>query len=113
MATKPMDGLLGSKDKYKVSSEAKRYTLKDHGFLENKNGSFIYERTLSRLVTDKAAPKLKITISKDLTELKIVTVSNNGLKKIDIYKDVNYEQARTMVEGIFNTFLEENVLERA
>ena len=64
MATKPMDGLLGSKDKYKVNKEAKRYTLKDHGFIEGKNGAFQYERTLSRSVSDSTAPKLKITICK-------------------------------------------------
>ncbi|WP_080146218.1 hypothetical protein [Marinilactibacillus piezotolerans] len=113
MATKPMDGLLGSKDKYKVNKEAKRYTLKDHGFIEGKNGAFQYERTLSRSVSDSTAPKLKITISRDLSELKIVTVSANGLKKVDIHKDENLEQARLMVKGIFETFLEENVLERA
>lgn len=113
MATKPIDGLLGTKDKYKVNSEAKRYTLKDHGFIENKNGSFVYERTLSRAITDSVAPKLKITISKDLSELKIVTVSNNGLKKVDIYKDKNQEQARMIVDGILQTFIEENVLEKA
>lgn len=113
MATKPIDGLLGSKDKYKVNAEAKRYTLKDHGFIENKNGSYVYERTLSRVITDSVAPKLKITISKNLSELKIVTVSNNGLKKVDIHRDKNHEQARMMVDVILQTFIEENVLEKA
>ncbi|MDZ7833991.1 MAG: hypothetical protein U5K84_00195 [Alkalibacterium sp.] len=34
---------LGVKILTVCSSEAKRYTLRDNGFLENKNGSFHYE----------------------------------------------------------------------
>ncbi|WP_208558660.1 hypothetical protein [Marinilactibacillus kalidii] len=112
MATKSTDQLLGSKDQYKVNSEAKRYTLKDHGFIENKKGSFQYERTLSSTVSDTTAPKLKLTISKDLKELKLVTVTANGLKKVDIYKDSEMSKAQAMVENILATFVEESVLEK-
>lgn len=112
MATKPIDSLTGSKDQYKVNDQAKRYTLKDHGFTETKNGSFQYERTLSSVISDKTAPKLKITISKDLKELKLVTVTANGLKKIDIFKDTELKQAQSMVENILSTFVEESVLEK-
>ncbi|GEN49735.1 hypothetical protein [Alkalibacterium pelagium] len=110
MATQKKDGLLGSNTHYSVNEEAKRYTLKDNGFMETKNGSFQYERTLSIHAVDKKAPKLKIVISKDLSELKLSAVTANGLKKIDLYKSDQLSDERTFAENILKSLVEGKVL---
>lgn len=113
MATYAKDALPGSKDLYKVSPEAKRYTLRDNGFTENKNGSFHYERTLSMHSGDKTAPKLKIVISKGIDELKLSTVTANGLKKIDLYKTEQLNEERQFAENIIKSLVDGNVLNQA
>lgn len=112
MSTKNTDALLGSKTSYHVHPEAKRYTLRDNGFIETKNGNFQYERTLAALVSDKTAPKLKITISKDISQLKLSSVSANGLKKVDLYKNDNQKEAREFADHILETLIQQGVLQK-
>lgn len=110
LATYKKDSLLGSNQSFSVNEEAKRYTLRDNGFTETKNGSFQYERVLSTHAMDKKAPKLKITISKDIDELKISAVTPNGLKKIDLYKSQELKKEREFAENILLGLIEGKVL---
>ena len=112
MATYESDQLLGSQDTYSVHEEAKRYTLRDNGFLENKNGSFHYERVLSLNSQNKKVPKLKIIISPDIDELKLSAVTSNGLKKVDLYKSGQLEEERKFAEGILDSLVEAKVLKK-
>lgn len=104
--------LPGSNDWYSINENAKRYTLRDNGFTETKNGTFIYDRSLGTTVMDKTAPRLKVTVSKDFSELKLSSVNAKGLKKIDLYKAAQFEKERELAEHILETFVEENVLEK-
>lgn len=112
MATHATDHLPGSKDTYKVAAEAKRYTLRDSAFTETKNGSFQYERPLTTVISDKTAPKLKVTISKEISELKLTTVNAKGLKKVDLYKTEGLKEAREFAEHILASLVEAGVLEK-
>ncbi|MFO8070161.1 MAG: hypothetical protein R6U02_09360 [Alkalibacterium sp.] len=112
MATYKKDHLLGSSDYYEIHEDAKRYTLRDNGFLENKNGSFHYERVLSLNSQDKKVAKLKIIISKDIDELKLSAVTSNGLKKIDLYKSDQLEEERKFIEGILDSLVNAKVLKK-
>jgi hypothetical protein len=112
MATYKKDHLLGSNDYYCIHEDAKRYTLRDNGFSENKNGSFHYERVLSLNSQDKKVAKLKIIISKDIDELKLSAVTSNGLKKIDLYKSDQLEEERKFVKGILDSLVSAKVLKK-
>ncbi|GEK91484.1 hypothetical protein [Alkalibacterium kapii] len=112
MATYKKDQLLGSSDYYKVHEEAKRYTLRDNGFVESKNGSFQYERTLSLHTQNKSIPKLKIVVSKGIDELKLSAVTSNGLKKVDLYKSDQLKEEREFAEGIIKSLVDAKVLEK-
>lgn len=103
--------LPGGTTHYAVSDLAVRYTLKDNGFVETKNGNFQFERVLSKQVMDKKAPKLKIAISKDLSDLTINTVVANGLRKIDLYKTDDRVDQREFAEFILQALVENNVLD--
>lgn len=112
LSTPPSVSLLGSKDAYTLHDNVKRYTLRDNGFLETKNGSFVYERVLGLNVTDKTAPKLKITVSKELTSLKLSAVTANGLKKVDLYKNDQLKAQRDFAENILLSLTEASVLKK-
>lgn len=104
--------LLGSKQKYRVHPEAKRYTLRDNAFLETKNGNFQFERILSTKPGVTTAPKLKVTVSKDFTNLKLLTVAPNGIKKVNLYVNDQMKEARELAEFYLDNFVQENVLEK-
>lgn len=104
--------LPGSETKFKVHPDAKRYTMRDNAFSETKNGNFQYERILSTQPGNKSAPKLKVTVSKDFTNLKISTVASNGIKKLNLYTNDQMKEARELAEFYLDNFAQENVLEK-
>lgn len=102
--------LPGGSTQYVINDQAKRYTLLDHAFSETKHGNFQYERILSTTAGDKTAPKLKIAISADFSDLTINTVTPNGLRKIDLYADEARQSARVLAEYYLSYLVEEHVL---
>src|SRR5699024_12304276 len=104
--------LSGSKQKYRVLPETKRYTMRGHAFVETKNGKFQYERILSTQPGLKTAPLLKITVSKDFSNLKISAVAANGIKKVNLYANDQMKEARELAEFYLEDFVKENVLEK-
>lgn len=104
--------LPGGTTKYAVADTAVRYTLRDNAFTETRNGNFQYERTLSKQVMDKKSPKLKISVSKDLSNLTINTVTANGLKKIDLFKTNDRKEARDFAEYVLEDLINNGVLEK-
>lgn len=104
--------LPGSTKKYQVHPDAKRYTMRDNAFVETKNGNFQYERVLSKKPGLKSSPKLKVTVSKDFTNLKMSSVATNGVKKVDLYANEQMQEARELAEFYLNTFVEEGILEK-
>ena len=103
--------LPGSDKQYRIDPDVKRYTLRDNAFMETKNGNFQYERVLSTKPGTKTAPKMKVTISKDFTDLKLSTVAQKGIKRVDIYKSNDMQEERELADFYLNTFVENGILE--
>lgn len=104
--------LPGSKQKYGVHPDAKRYTMRDNAFIETMNGNFQYERVLSTQPGVKTAPLLKVTVSKDFSNLKLSTVAANGIKKVNLYANDQMTEARELAEFYLEDFVKEHVLEK-
>lgn len=102
----------GSKEKYIVHPDAKRYTMRDNAFTETRSGNFQYERILSKRPGSKTAPKLKITVSKDFTKLKIMSVAANGVKRINLYENNEMQESRELAEFYLENFVQEGVLQK-
>lgn len=111
MTTSNVASLTGSSKKYRVHPDAKRYTMRDNAFIETKNGNFQYERVLSTKPGSKSTPKLKLTISKDFSDLKMSTVAPNGIKKIDIYKNIEMKEERDLADFYLDNFVQNGILE--
>ncbi|WP_018658613.1 hypothetical protein [Allofustis seminis] len=104
--------ILGSSKKFQLHSNIKRYSLRDHGFMETKNGNFQYERPLSTVITDSKAPVLKMTISKNFDRVRLsIVASVNSAKKINIYKNEHMEDARELLEFILKEFIEAEIIQ--
>lgn len=110
MTQKKGASLPGSSVSYELHSEVKRYTLLDNGFLETKNGNYQYERTLSKQASDQTAPHLKLTVGKNLDRLRMSVVTAKGLKKVNLYKENQFEEERALAEFYLDNFVNEKVL---
>ena len=92
---------------YTLAPTAKRYTLRDNGFTETSSGNFQLIRPLQATPQSKEGFKLKITVTKDLSALKMSVTTANGLKAVDIFKDAR----QAMVQEKFY-FLMDGMIDR-
>ncbi|KRL38708.1 hypothetical protein FD20_GL001426 [Liquorilactobacillus uvarum DSM 19971] len=89
---------------YKLSSDIKKYTLRDVGFVESKNGKFQLERSLDPNSPFNKGLKFKMAITSNLKTFKMLATSANGLNEVNIYKstdaDVHIEQLNYILEEL-------------
>lgn len=97
----------GAKYQYELAPTAKKYTLRDNGFTETSSGNFQLIRPLQATPQSKEGFKLKITVAKDISTMKMSVTTANGLKSVDIFKDNKQE----MVQEKFY-FLMDGMIER-
>ncbi|MFT8424050.1 MAG: DUF1831 domain-containing protein [Liquorilactobacillus sp.] len=102
--------ILGDNRVFALSTEIKKYTLRDVGFLESKGGKFILERPLDPTSPYNASIKLKVTISSDLQTFKIGVTSANGLKEINISKGSDVEKHVEQLNFVIDNLKERAVL---
>lgn len=111
MAFEKTASLKGSNKTYKVSSLAKRYTLRDNGFEITHAGNFQLIRDLGENINDRRGLKLKIMIDKDIAELKLSTTTKNGLQAVQLYGKQGVEMAVEKLQFILDGLVERHVLE--
>lgn len=101
MAFEVQSAVEGSPVSYKMSPQAKKYTFKDLGFSETKKGNFQYDRSLDMTV-GKTAPRLKITVDKELQTLKMSVTTPNGMRQLNIFADDTHKDLRDNLSYILN-----------
>lgn len=100
--------VLGSQTTYQLSAEVKKYTLRDVGFSETRNGNFQLDRPLNGESPYAAGFKLKVTVDKDLKKLKMSVTDGSGLHPMNIFK--NPEKTQAIIEQY--NFMIQNLLDR-
>ncbi len=110
MAFLEKDQLEGSSDSYKMSPNVKKYTLRDNGFEQLKNGNFQFSRDLE--IGTAKSPKLKMSVSSDLKTFKLSAVTANGLRTVNLYKGEAFTEAQERAGYILTEFVESGILER-
>lgn len=111
MTNKKQALIPGSDQEYRIHPECKKYTLRDNGFTETKNGKFQLVRSLSFGSDNKTEIQLKVVISSTLDSLKIY-VTNSALQSVNVFKKENLTVEKENLKRILNEMLEANVLEK-
>ncbi|MBW1605426.1 cysteine desulfurase [Lactobacillus sp. Sy-1] len=104
MAFATVDQLAGDDRKFTVSPEIKQFTLLDMGFKKLNNGSFVLKQPLSG-VNPAIGFTLKVGISKDLKQLKLVVTDAKGLRKVNLFDDKHPEDVEQLNFQIQNLIL--------
>ena len=78
--------ILGDTKTYKLSTNVKRFPLRDAGFIESKGGKFQLERSLDPYSPFNQGYKLKVAIQADMKNFKMVTLTANGMREVNIFK---------------------------
>lgn len=99
----------GDEQKYELSKDTKKYSLKDVGFTETNNGNFTFDRPIGDSPYD-AKFRLKISISKDLDNLKMAVTDMSGLTNIDISKLKNTDEMIELYQYILDDFVKREIL---
>ena len=102
--------LKGSGKTFQLNEQVKRYTLRDNGFEETKNGNFQMVRDLDNSVLHKQGIKVKIVVAADLKTLKVSTTTSNGLQMVDVYGKATMAAAKEQLEYILDSLVENGVL---
>ncbi|GAY74083.1 DUF1831 domain-containing protein [Lentilactobacillus kosonis] len=99
--------VLGDSITYEIADTIKKFTLKDVGFVETKNGNYSLDRSLDPTSPYNASYKLKIMVNTDLSGFKMSTTTGNGLAKVNIFKT---EDTKESVEQF--RFVMQNLIDR-
>lgn len=102
----------GDSDTYQISSQIKKYTLRDLGFDLKPNGTFIYEGSLDPTSPFEAVAKLKITFKKDLGSFKMDTVNKSGSATVNIFKHARADEFTTQYHFILDEMVKRGVFEK-
>ena len=98
--------LPGSAYTYTLHPDAKRFTLRDNGFTETKQGNFQLVRPLDATPQSKEGFKLKITVDKEIKGIKMSVTTANGLRSVDIFKDDKYKMNQDKLYFLMDGMIE-------
>ncbi|GKQ42835.1 hypothetical protein RD055328_07580 [Companilactobacillus sp. RD055328] len=103
------DQVTGDEQKYTLSPNIKKYSLKDVGFVETNNGNFLFDRPIGDSPYD-AKFKLKISIAKDLDKLKMSVTDMTGMTDINISKLKDTDAMIELYQYILDDFIKREIL---
>ncbi len=112
MAFSKEAAILGSTVSYRLAPTAKRYTLRDNGFIETKSGNFQLIRPLQATPASKEGFQLKITVDKEVQSFKMSVTTANGLKAVNLFKDPNHEMLREKYFFLMDGFIDRGLFEK-
>ncbi|KRL01404.1 DUF1831 domain-containing protein [Liquorilactobacillus capillatus] len=102
----------GDQRQYVLSDDIKKYTLRDLGFTESKNGKFQLERSLEPNAPFNAGFKFKLAITADLKTFKMLITSANGLNEVNIYKSADAQLHIEQLNYILGQLEQRHVLQQ-
>ncbi|MTV82901.1 DUF1831 domain-containing protein [Secundilactobacillus folii] len=96
--------LLGDDQSYTISEGIKKFSLRDVGFIESKNGNFTLKRSLDPTSPYNATVELKVMVNADLSGFKLSAVAGKGMREVNIFKmdrkDAFLEQFHYIMENL-------------
>ena len=74
---------------YTLSSNIKKFTLRDVTFLQKPNGNYEFSRLLEEAPNSGSGFLLRITVNPDLTGFKLFITDQAGLRNVNIFKSAS------------------------
>ena len=99
--------LADCKYRYTISSNVKKFTLRDTTFVQNKIGHYELHRLLEKVPNSGEGFPLKITINKDLT-----ITDKSGLRNINIFKNEDHHILQEKFYFLMQSLVDRQVFEQ-
>ncbi len=112
MAFQKQATVLGCPEKYQINPSAKKFTLRDNGFTETTSGNFQLIRPLDATPQSRQGFKLKITVDRDISTLKMSITTENGMKAINIFSDNKFEMNREKFYFLMDSLIDRGCFEK-
>ncbi len=103
--------ITGDTRTFKLTSDVKKYALRDTGFMESKGGKFTLERSLDPNSPFNQGFKFKMTVNPDLVHFKMVTTTANGIKEVNIFKGNDAAEHIEQLNFILNDLKDHQIIE--
>lgn len=104
--------VLGDSDKYRISPDIKIYSLMDVGFTESPSGNYILKQPVTGNSPYVESNKLKITVYKDLKNLKMGITDDSGMQAINIFKLKDGQEDIEQYRYILKDLIDRKILEK-
>ncbi|ANZ61771.1 DUF1831 domain-containing protein [Secundilactobacillus paracollinoides] len=103
--------LQGDSTAYTISSNVKKYTLKDLGFQETKVGNFSLKRSLDPKSPFNSSIELKVMINSTLDGFKMAAVASKGTREVNLFKMDRADEFAEQFHYLMESFVERDVFE--
>ncbi|RPA59121.1 hypothetical protein EF384_06870 [Aerococcus agrisoli] len=103
--------LKGADKTFKLADTVKKYTLRDYGFQEGKQGNFEFERVVKPTFNDSREVLFKMKVAADLSGFTMTVTNLNGMQVVNVYKNDTLQPLREAVENLQADLVERGVLE--
>lgn len=112
MAYTEIAQIKGDPQKYCLSSQIKKYSLRDVGFVESKSGKFQLERALDPSSPYNQGFKFKMTVDSELKKFKMATTTANGIREVDVHQGKDVETHLEQLNYILDNLIEREIIEK-
>lgn len=103
--------LKGAHKKFKLADTVKKYTLRDYGFQEAKQGHFEFERTVKASFNDSREVLFKMKVNADLNAFSMTVTNMNGMQVVNVYKNDSMAPLQDAVERLQADMVDAGILE--
>lgn len=103
--------LKGASKKFKLADTVKKYTLRDYGFQESKQGNFEFERIVRASFNDSREVLFKMKVNASLDGFSMTVTNLNGMQVVNVYKNDSMTPLQEAVERLQADMVTAGILE--
>ena len=103
--------LKGASKKFKLADTVKKYTLRDYGFQEGKQGKFEFERVVTASFNDSREVLFKMKVNSSLDGFSMTVTNLNGMQVVNVYKNDSMAPLQEAVERLQADMVTMGILE--
>lgn len=103
--------LKGASKKFKLADTVKKYTLRDYGFQEGKQGNFEFERVVTASFNDSREVLFKMKVNSGLDGFSMTVTNLNGMQVVNVYKNDSMGPLQEAVERLQADMVTMGILE--